>query len=296
MNQFHGSKFEVNAEGEEEKARVVKQEEPFSASVRSFSAPDFHQQTHRSYPDVKARFGALAATDPDRSAKSQKDRRFSLNELARGPLSVEEEERNVIEEQVRTRIATLSDEVRQKGFQAGYADGAKEGHAEAFEQFQKDAASRIQGFDQLLGELEAAKEDVFRANERFLIELVFRVSRMVVLQELKTDPQYVLRLTRDLIERVGVRENIRIRVNPKDKETIGMIKDNLDQIFGGLKNVNIEASSQVAGGGCLLDTEWNAIDASIETQLRGVYEALIGQDALTQSTIQSKKSSDGMGA
>ena len=53
--------------------------------------------------------------------------------------------------------------------------------------------------------VEGLKAEIYRANERFLIETVFRVARMVALKEISADKDYLSRLTHDLIERtVGV--------------------------------------------------------------------------------------------
>ena len=46
--------------------------------------------------------------------------------------------------------------------------------------------------------------------------------------------------------------------------------------MGDLKNLQIEGSDQFRSGGCTVETQWNAIDASIETQLKGLYDALMG--------------------
>jgi flagellar biosynthesis/type III secretory pathway protein FliH len=49
--------------------------------------------------------------------------------------------------------------------------------------------------------------------------------------------------------------------------------------MGTLKNLTVEFSNQAHRGGCILETEWNAIDASLDTQFAGIYEALVGVKA-----------------
>jgi flagellar assembly protein FliH len=172
-------------------------------------------------------------------------------------------------------VESVAEEVRAQAAKQGYDEGLKQGHEEAFRRFREEAAERIRSFDLFLAEAETAKEQIYRANERFLIETVFRVSKMVLLKELTTDKEYVTRLARDLIERVGVRENIRIKISPSDMDTAALLKEGLEKSLGTLKNLNIEPSAQVQGGGCIVETEWNAIDASIQTQLQGIYDALV---------------------
>jgi flagellar assembly protein FliH len=215
--------------------------------------------------------------------RSQKDTRFSLSSLLRKPLSVEEEERRTIEEKVRARVSSVADEVRERARTEGYQEGLKKGYEEAFRRFQGEGAERLARFEKLMDAAETAKQDIFRANERYLIELIFRIARMVLLREAKADRQLVFRLARELIERVGVRENIRIRIHPDDATTIEMLKEGIEQTLGSMKNLQIEVSKEVRSGGCAIETEWNAIDASIDTQLDGLYDALIGSGGGTAS-------------
>ncbi len=256
--------------------RIVKLDVAAAPVAQQYQFGRIHRPGEGSYSTVKAKFGALAATDPERANRSQKNRRFALNQLLRDPLSVEEEERRVIEERVRARVSAMAEDAKTKGAEEGYKDGLKKGHEEAYKRFQEEAAERMKHFEALIAEAEGTKAEIFKANEHYLMDLVYRMGRMVALKEIQSDKEYVLRLIRELIERLGVREGIKLRVNPNDVETIGMLKQGLESTFGTMKNLSIEPSPQVRRGGCMLETEWNAIDASLDTQFDGLYEAMVG--------------------
>jgi flagellar assembly protein FliH len=270
-----GIKQEGNG-GQKSEVRVVKVDKPVERVVTQFKFGQIEKSDSGDYAAIKARYGALASTDVERAERSQRDRRFMLNPLRKDPLSVEEEERRVIEAKVREKVDAIIGDVREKAIADGYAEGLRKGHEDAFSKLREEGVSRLARFDSFLSEVESAKGDIFRANERFLIELIYKVARAILLKELSADKGYLLRLTRELIERIGLRENIHIRVNPEDVEIIGQLRDGLEGVFGVMKNLNIETSTQVKLGGCLIETEWNAIDASIETQLKGVLDAVIG--------------------
>lgn len=276
---FKAVKFKVQEEPKSASdVRVFKLDGEESAPVQEFKFSPLRKEGEGDYRHTRETYGALAATDPDRAAKTRKDARFAINPLLRDPLAIEDEERRVIEEKVRNRVKAIEDEARAKAAEIGYQDGLKRGHEEAYRRFQQDSAGRTAHLDRLLDSFENAKHELFRANERYLIELIFRVARTVLLRELTTDKDYVLRIASELIERVGARENIRIRLHPDDIASAQMLRDGLDKTFGTLKNLNIESSAQVVRGGCELETEWNVIDASVETQLKGIYEGLVGSD------------------
>jgi flagellar assembly protein FliH len=278
MSSFKPSQSQIKTEeAAPDEVRVVKLDTTQKREVQDFKMGNLRKPGDRSYASVKARFGPLAATDPERVARSQKDARFTLNPLLRDPLSVEEEERRAIEERVRVRVQAIEEDAKAKAAKAGYDEGLKKGFDEAYRKFQEEGAGRLRQFDQFLQACDGAKDEIFRANERYLIDLVFRVARMVLLKDLSADRDYVLRLAKELLERIGVRENITVRVHPNEMATAGMLREGLEKALGQLKNLNIEGSPQVQQGGCMIETEWNAIDASVETQLKGIHDALVGK-------------------
>lgn len=289
MSKFKPSEFHIQTEkgavaaqgapasAAEQEERIVKADAPPEMIVQAYVPSTFKKSGDTSYGAVKAKYGALAVTDTERTARPQKDRRFSLNPLLRDPLSVEEEERRVIEERVRDRIETLKEDTKKQAFDVGYQDGLKQGYEKAFQEFRAEGQTKLAKLETLIQEFESAKDEIYRANERVLVEMIYRIARMVMLKELSADKDYVARIARDLLERVGARENIRIRINPAEAATITSLKEELERSLGTLKNLNIETSNQVERGGCVVETEWNSIDASIETQLKGVYEALVGR-------------------
>lgn len=283
MNKFGKSDFgriQIKTEAEVSpgtEIRVMKLDTGAAPVVQQFNFGKLAKAGDGNYQATKAKFGSLASTDTDAKAKSQRDRRFSINPLLRDPLSIADEERRVIEEKVAARIEEISAEARAKAQEEGYKNGLEQGHQEAYTRFATEAVERLRNFDAMLLEAENAKHEIFRANERFLMELVFRMARMVTLKEIAGDRDYVLRLAQELIERIGVRENIRLRINPEDAKTAEILKPGLEATLGTLKNITIEATPSVKLGGCVIETEWNAIDASLDRQFQGIHEALIGK-------------------
>jgi flagellar assembly protein FliH len=278
MSHFKQDQFKIRDEGKDSsEVRVVKLDTGAGPQVRNFNFTKL--DVKETYQAVKSKYGALAATDKDRHAKSSRDSRFSVNPLLREPLAIEDEERRVIETRVQEGVKSLSHEARIAGDKRGYEDGLKKGRDEAYAQFHSEAQTALNSFQSFVENFELMGSEILKANERFLVEMVFRIAKMISLKEISTDPDYILRLARALIERVGVRDNIRIKISPKDSASLESLKSELMKSFSDLKNLNIEVAEDVAGGGCTIETQWSAIDASIETQLKGLEESLLGDKA-----------------
>ncbi len=258
-------------------ARVMKVEQDVKTVVQQFQFGKIDRPGDGDYNAAKARFGALAATDSDRKARTRKDERFVMNPMLRERLSIEVEEKRAIDERVSLEISSLAEEARRKGFEQGQREGREQGHQEAYTSFAVEAKTRIAGLEALIEAFEGAREEIFKANERYWVDLVFRVCKMILLRELATDREHVHRLARSLIDRVGVRENIRLGVPAREVETLALLKEKLEASFGGLKNLQIEIVPGLEGG-CKLETRWNAIDAGLDTQLKGLALALLGPE------------------
>jgi flagellar biosynthesis/type III secretory pathway protein FliH len=272
--------FEVREESaaQEPDIRVLKLDGT-GMQVETFAAPSLKERGRGEYTAVKKKFGAIAATDPDRHSKNRKDSRFAMNELLRGPLAVEEEERRTIEEKVRTRVAAVTEEASTRAQAEGYQAGLQKGFDEAYAKTREECAEQVARFEALLTGFENAKQDIFAANERFVVDLTYRIAGMIALKEIKQDPEYLIRLCRELLERVGVRENIRVRVNARQLKAAAALKAGLEAQLGTLQNFSVETSEDAQDEGCHLETDWNSIDATFERQLAGIRAALIPEEA-----------------
>lgn len=277
---FKIAQFDVKQEPKlDDPFRVVKLDAPTAPDVQDFRPARLKEPGKGEYGTTKAVFGSLAATDPDRHSRSQKDSRFAMSPILRDPLTVEAEERRVIEERVSRRIEELSEEARKAAAEEGFKAGYKKGYDEAFTMYREEGKKSLSRFEQFLTYCESAKTEIFKANERFIVELIYRVARMVLLRELKSDEGYLVRLSGEILERIGAKENIKIQLNPVDLAIAGQLKEGLEKRLGSLKNLVVEPSAAVEGGGCIIETQWNAIDASVETQLTNLHESIIGAKA-----------------
>src|SRR4051812_19908756 len=132
MTPFEKTDFHISTSSEDPtEVRIVKIDTQAAPVISEFAFRALKAPGQGSYEKNKAKFGPIAATDPERAGRPQKDRRFSLNPLVREPLSVEEEERRVIEEKVRARIDAMADEAKAEAAAVGYEDGLEKGYQEA---------------------------------------------------------------------------------------------------------------------------------------------------------------------
>lgn len=237
-----------------------------------------HEQKISSFePESLAKSSGVRYSQAMRGAANldnQKNTRFRLNELTRGPLSVEAEEEVRIEGEVERRLGIKLEEIREKTRAEAHQEGLSKGKEDARAEILAEYKPVIERFENLLAAIESSRAEVFKANEDFLIKLVHRVAKHVLLRELKEDPEYTKRLIIQLLERIGTKENIKIFVGEAEYSSAEALKGSLAQSLGQLKNITVDLDQSISNRGCRVETEFGDIDAQIEVQIQSIAQAL----------------------
>jgi flagellar assembly protein FliH len=249
-------------------AGASKNEKDSYMDVKTFQPRSLSGDVVHSYDKTKEQYGKLAATDQGA------DGRFNLHPAARKSLGIDHEEQRHLEvrinEEVEKRLAELKEQAREEGF----ALGKSEGQELALQEFQVQTQPVYDRFMNVLSEFENSKQEIFHANEQFLIQLVFQVAKQVTLKEVKADPNYVKNLCALLVEQIGAKDHVKIKIGRDDFNQVETIRDYLKQQFIDLKNIQIDVSDEFVNGGCKVETDLARINASVDTQLQLINKAL----------------------
>ena len=150
---------------------------------------------------------------------------------------------------------------------------AKEGYKAGLEQAQRD-----------LGELKSsltsfmrAKEEVFEYIAPDILEISVDIARKIVKHEIQQSPEVILESILDVLKGISKEESkISIRVNPTQ---IALVKENLKEMINSLgldAKVGVVHDENIEVGSCVVYTSNGVVDATIETQLELIKEALKG--------------------
>lgn len=243
-------------------------------SVTDYQAPKLTSQKLTNYADRKKVFGSLAATDVEKKAQSPRDLRFKLNDAVRDSLEIEREEQRAIETRIEKKVEERALLAEKEARERGYQDGLKSGKQEALEGQREILNGKLQEWESFFKECEESKSAIFKENEKFLIDLVFEISKAILLRELAVDREYCLRLSQELVQRLGENDRVKILIAPQDAERVQWLKESLQSLGTKVRDFDIQVSEEVRGGGCKIQSSLNRIDATVETQLKRIAEAL----------------------
>lgn len=149
-----------------------------------------------------------------------------------------------------------------------------EGYARGEEEARACWSERLLALDQRAAEIAHEQAEFFKAAEPELAALSMDIARKVLKQELALSPEAVLTVVRACMHRLKEKE-ARIRVNPKDLDTVRGARESFLCIADGMAEIEIVSDRRVGLGGCIVETPSGNIDARLETQLDHIEQVLV---------------------
>jgi|CXWL01.1.fsa_nt_gi flagellar assembly protein FliH len=174
-------------------------------------------------------------------------------------------------------LARLRAVSKKEGFEEGYVHGFEQGEEDARQSVESRTEQTIQDFAHILQD--KSDQVVFAAkawaneSEHLLAELSILIASRILGQELRLDHDTITAIAKDAIKEVLLAEKIRIRVNPFDVPIIAQRKQELLAVNKQLRDIEIVDDPSITGG-CVVESDAGIVDASIETKLGLLFEAM----------------------
>lgn len=178
-------------------------------------------------------------------------------------------------QQAREEAEQIRQQAWQQGYQAGWQTGKEAAEVEQRTQREVIAQNLRREIETFLEDLTQQVEEYLARLEPHLLTLTLEIARKVVKDEIRQDPQVVLRIIQDALRRVGAGMKLRIRVNPLDLELARENKSSFLSLVEGLRQIEIIEDRRVEQGGCLIETDQGILDARPTTQLQEIEQALL---------------------
>ncbi len=162
-------------------------------------------------------------------------------------------------------------------------DGRQQAIEQALQQVRQEArASRTDELETLRSALQQAIHIIQQARsewrqqwEENVVRLAGAIAERILRHELEKQPTLSLNVVRESLELASGARQLRVRLNPNDCVALGdQIQAFVDE-FSGLGAAEIVPDAEIERGGCLVQTEFGAIDQRVATQLARITEELI---------------------
>jgi flagellar assembly protein FliH len=157
-----------------------------------------------------------------------------------------------------------------------FARGRREGVALAEARLE----TTVQALTQALEEVSRLREALALSGTQDMLRLVMAVAEQVVRRRIEVDQQVILEVIKNALQASVRSDSYRILISPADLELVTTQKPLFLASISGLKNLSIETDSTITPGGCRVDSELGDVDATIESQLDAIRQALA--EAITE--------------
>jgi flagellar assembly protein FliH len=169
------------------------------------------------------------------------------------------------EEDLQERIAALEREAYEKGFAQGQRDGL------ALEE--RQLKEKVQQLDALLDALGGLKEQIFRETEPEMVRLSMAIARKILRSELRAGSYRIEETIRAAMRLLVDTSQIRIKISPEDMEEVSRLVPSLAADFK-TGRIQIMEDAAVQRGGCVLQTGFGNVNATIEDQVAMVEQEI----------------------
>ena len=148
-----------------------------------------------------------------------------------------------------------------------HQDGFKEGHEQGFLEGQNEVNRLVERVHKIVESVMVRREEILCETEQQIVELVLLMTRKVVKIISENQKTVVLSNVLAALKKIRTRGNITLRVNTED---LKLTTAHVDEFIKRIENVNgisVIEDSSVDKGGCIVETDFGAIDARISSQL-----------------------------
>src|SRR4030095_15624726 len=103
------------------------------------------------------------------------------------------------------------------------------------------------------------RQTLIQEAEREMVQLALTLARRVVHREVTLDPELAAALAHVALERLGATTPATIRLHPADSPIVAQ-----DGARGGGATVPVVPDPSISRGGCLVESDFGSVDATIE--------------------------------
>ena len=161
---------------------------------------------------------------------------------------------------------------RQEAYELGLAHGREEAHTEL--------QSATRAFLDAAKQLDGLRSTLYQRQKDDLVRLALVIAEQVIGQELAANEEAIVGVVENALKSALETDSHHVRVHPDDLAVVQTHKPLFLANVHGLKEISVEADTNLSRGGCVIESDMGEVDASLETRLAGIASHL--QNAVRQ--------------
>lgn len=120
---------------------------------------------------------------------------------------------------------------------------------------------------------EADYRQYIESIESDVVNVILDTARCIIGTEVKSNREYILELVRNAFGKCSSRDSIILKVGTQDYEFVQENREALSVVLDGMGELDIKCDPAIKSGGCMLETPYGTVDASVQTKMKKVEQA-----------------------
>ncbi len=199
---------------------------------------------------------------------------FKLSDLIAQQAGISQLESDKQKDKLNAQVLERLKEVEEQAYKNGYDLGLIEGTEKAFQEAKSDLVERLAAFAEILKGIETLKSRLHVDNESELINLVFLTAKRLALRDLEVNREAVTEILRNVVSEMQGDERITVRLAAEDLYFIETLQDKTEHRLENFERIKFITDEKIKPGGCMIETAYGTIDATIEERLERTWQTL----------------------
>ena len=212
---------------------------------------------------------------------------FVLSDVLRTVTGVEEIEKQSEEARIEQKVLERIALVQKQAYDEGYLLGKDEGFAAALEKRNNEIDRGLLDLSVVLESVQNLKPELISNNEAHIMNLIYQIAEKLAYDHIEQKPEMVLEVIRRAIHTAQAEEEVTVLVAPEQVRFLETYKNSDNEKYEFLENIKVQPSDQIQPGGCIVETNYGAIDARIGERFKKVWTELSAAIPKVKDTVES---------
>ena len=252
---------------------IVEEEEEYTGPT----AEDLRREAEEykaQFEQEKQQLKAQAQQEAERIIKAAEDTAFAevkrqTDQAAVIKADAENEAAQIVEKAKAEAAQIVADAQAQhdKIVSEARNEGLEQGSKEGYEKGSAEVERLIDRMHKILEAVMQRREEILQDTESQIVELVILMARKVIKILSENQKNVIMANTVAALRKVKTRGSVTLRVNIEDVKLTTAHADEFIQHVENVQGITVQEDSSVEKGGCIVETDFGAIDARISSQL-----------------------------
>jgi len=154
-----------------------------------------------------------------------------------------------------------AEEIESQAYNLGYDQGHKDGEELGRRQFEVG----LQHLEKFMESFKKQTAGLSSSYEAQMLQVSLLVARVIIEKEITDDDGLIARILKKALDKTVEGSTITVHLNPRDFENLG--EDFLSRLSTpGGNRLELRPDTKVSRGGCIMETDFGLVDASLESR------------------------------